>query len=406
MSFRILILLVCFALTSTSASIADDGRTDSLSFWVDSDPPIGKTANDYWIDKQFIYNYRDVVVHKGIHHSYFMITGANVTSVEFYGGVQEIYDGRHAVIFSVWDARVKCGNNDCYPDATDTANQAKLIKNSPEATTVRFDHEGNGISTMVYGANWQYEQKIGWLVNQEPADKGTLISAAYRLGDGPWKYIATYYVPRRYEMALTGGYGFIEDYNSPNTPTVLRSMTVGPTIMEDENGNQEVLTNIYIGSSADKNRHKIKVEGDSLNLAVGVEPQSDAKGDYRVRLGKPNIYTDYSGGKTVIQEAISGVTTLPQEKALRDKAKAEAKAAADLKTKLEAEAKAAAELKAKQEAEAKAAADLKAKLEAEAKAKAAKIVMPKKSVITCVKGSTVAKITGINPKCPSGYKKK
>jgi hypothetical protein len=84
---------------------------------------------------------------------------------------------------------------------------------------------------------------------------------------------------------------------------------------------------------------------------------------------------------------------------LKAKQEAEAKAAAELKAKQEAEAKAAAELKAKQEAEAKAAAELKAKQEAEAAAN-------KKKTITCVKGKTVKKVTAVNPKCPSGYKKR
>lgn len=56
------------------------------------------------------------------------------------------------------------------------------------------------------------------------------------------------------------------------------------------------------------------------------------------------------------------------------------------------------EAKAKAEAEAKA----KAEVEAKAKAEAAN----KKVTITCVKGKTVKKVTSVNPKCPSGYKKK
>jgi hypothetical protein len=30
----------------------------------------------------------------------------------------------------------------------------------------------------------------------------------------------------------------------------------------------------------------------------------------------------------------------------------------------------------------------------------------KKTTITCVKGKTTKKVTGVNPKCPAGYKKK
>lgn len=103
-------------------------------------------------------------------------------------------------------------------------------------------------------------------------------------------------------------------------------------------------------------------------------------------------------------EAKSAVELKARQEA-EAKAAAE-KAAAELKAKQETEAKAAAEkaaaeLKAKQEAEAKAAAELKAKQQAEAAA--SKI---KKYTINCVKGNVTKKITGVNPKCPKGYKKK
>jgi hypothetical protein len=88
-------------------------------------------------------------------------------------------------------------------------------------------------------------------------------------------------------------------------------------------------------------------------------------------------------------------------------AEAKAKAEAEAKAKAEAEAKAKAEAEAKAKAEAeakaKAEAEAKAKAEAEAKARAAK---SKKTTIICVKGKNSKKVTGVQPKCPSGYKKK
>ena len=80
---------------------------------------------------------------------------------------------------------------------------------------------------------------------------------------------------------------------------------------------------------------------------------------------------------------------------------AKAKVEAEAKAKAEAEAKAKAEEEAKAKAEAEATA--KAKVEAEAKAKAA---LAKKTTITCVKGKISKKVTAVNPKCPTGYKKK
>jgi hypothetical protein len=60
------------------------------------------------------------------------------------------------------------------------------------------------------------------------------------------------------------------------------------------------------------------------------------------------------------------------------------------------------ELKAKQEAEAKAAAELLAKQEADVAAKAA---VSKKKAFTCKKGKLVTKVKGVNPRCPTGFKR-
>jgi M6 family metalloprotease-like protein len=61
-----------------------------------------------------------------------------------------------------------------------------------------------------------------------------------------------------------------------------------------------------------------------------------------------------------------------------------------------------AEAISKLEAKARAEAEAKARAEAEAKAKAPAL----KTTINCLKGKTVKKITAVNPKCPSGYKRK
>jgi len=125
----------------------------------------------------------------------------------------------------------------------------------------------------------------------------------------------------------------------------------------------------------------------------------------------------HSGGTAIAYK----LDLVKQAEVFVEKLKAEELiAAAELKAKQEAEARviaekiaaelkanqAAAELKAKQEAEEKlaaekTAAEIKAKKETEARA-----VAKKKSTITCVKGKLTKKVTGINPKCPSGYKLK
>jgi len=73
-----------------------------------------------------------------------------------------------------------------------------------------------------------------------------------------------------------------------------------------------------------------------------------------------------------------------------------AKAKADANSKAAAD-KLAAEQKEKVDADAKAAADALA---------AQKAAALKKTTITCVKGKLTKKVTAVNPKCPTGYKKK
>lgn len=105
----------------------------------------------------------------------------------------------------------------------------------------------------------------------------------------------------------------------------------------------------------------------------------------------------------VLKDLIKTAEKIVEDDKKIEFAQAEAvRLAAALKAKQEEDAKAAAELKANQEAEAKVAADLKAQQEAAAKLAATK----KKTTITCIKGKAIKKVTGISPKCPSGYKRK
>jgi hypothetical protein len=164
--------------------------------------------------------------------------------------------------------------------------------------------------------------------------------------------------------------------------------------------------------------------------------------------------------KAKLEAEAKAAADLKAKQEAETKAAAEAKATIELKAKQEAETKAAAEAKAKQEAEAKAAADkvtcvvnrvqllavqnslltainsypksantlndtrsrLQSALSSSCIADVtlndfrgevlsviaqAKIpVSTKKTTITCVKGKTVKKVTGIGPKCPTGYKVK
>ena len=105
----------------------------------------------------------------------------------------------------------------------------------------------------------------------------------------------------------------------------------------------------------------------------------------------------FIGAGTRIGLGVSLGCTSPEDKAIQAKAAAEAasKAAAE---KAAADAVNAAKDKAAQDAADKVAAQKKIAAQAAAS--------KKKTTITCLKGKTIKKVTGVNPVCPKGYKRK
>jgi hypothetical protein len=111
----------------------------------------------------------------------------------------------------------------------------------------------------------------------------------------------------------------------------------------------------------------------------------------------------FIGAGTRIGLGVSLGCTSPEDKAIQAKAAAEAasKAAAE---KAATDAANAAKDKAAQDAADKVTAQKKI---ADLEAQVAKIAAKAKNItITCIKGKTVKKVTGIKPVCPKGYKKK
>jgi hypothetical protein len=378
-----------------------DGRTDAMSFWFDPDTLPGETFLKYFERKQYSYIYKEATILESTNSTYFMINGINADPnyPDFYGGVQQLYDGRRVAIFSAWDlGKSNCEYFSCKAEDAEVKNRIALFAKGERTTSRRSGGEGTFMQSFIYDLDWKIGQKISWLVGLEPAGTESLLSVAVKLENEPWEFFASYTLPTRFKNGLAGGYGFIEDYGL-NTPFIPRMMSLGPAIAETQDGKKDVLTNLYVASSKEKNRHKVTVLGSAVVGQVGSEPQPNAQADYRLRLGLPVSMPDYSEGKALIENIVKGKSTRFQEELKRLEEAAVAKAAFDENARLEAEAE--AKIIALREAEAKAAAELKAKQDVEAKAAATK-----KITITCVKGKIIKKVSGVKPRCPAGYKKK
>lgn len=395
---RILLSMLLIVASSVSggqpASAVDayaDGRTDAMSFWFDPDLTSGETLLSYTTKKQHRYIYKEATILESTNSTYFMITGANgyPDYPDFYGGVQQLYNGKRVALFSAWDLGISnCEYFSCKPEDAEQKNKISLWAKGARTTSQRGGGEGTFMQSFIYDLDWKIGQKISWLVSLEPAGVESLLSVAIKLEGQPWELFASYIIPTRFKNGLPGGYGFIEDYGV-NTPFVPRTMSLGPTIAETFGGEQNVLTNLYVASSKDKNRHKVTVAGSEVIGQVGIEPQINAQADYRVRLGMPTPLPDYSQGKALLEETVKGKSTRYQEelKRLEEAAASRVIAEANAKAESEAKAKIAAEIKAMQDAKIKAAAK-------------------KRNTIICVKGKLKRIVTAVKPACPTGYKKK
>ena len=357
---------------------------------------------------------RDVVVEKSGDASYFSIIG-NFTPA-FYLGIQESHNkatgkiNRNA-IFSAWDTYDGATTNNLGPESRPMVGRTTVVSLGKGVTGGNgFGGEGTGVNAFINDFGWKVGDTVRAVVNLRLVTGGTEISAALQINNQDWRYFGTYMYAKSFE-SLEPGYSFIEDFGT--TPRVVRAAEFGNTWLESEDLTTIVpISGVWAqafrgGSQNDLNipYHLItQKKSTSLWAQTGGDEFISKKGVQAVIATTPNIQIPI--------EARIAALNLAGEKAiqykvnyLQNKSQADAKAAAELKAKQEADAKAAAELKAKLDAEAKAkaAAELKAKLDAEAKAKAAST---KKLTITCVKGKLAKKVTGVKPKCPTGYKLK
>jgi len=375
----VIVLVIALVTNSVSPAIAQEQlRSDAVNVFFDPDFPLpaGQSLKNYYESRKFRFLYREIIPVAVSSDTYFMIAGANSGYPDFYGGVQQYKDGSKYAIFSAWDVNSDGTCYTCLPGTAAPENQVSVWAKGSRTTTRFFGNEGTGMNSMIPGFEWKIGERIAMLTAIDPAGKGSLISAAFKVGEGPWEFMTSFYVPTRYDIGMSGGYSFVENWVGGNE-NAERSYLVGPAILEDEDGKKEVFTNLYVGANnptGDKiaNEFAITAEGSWLRIQTGIGLQANSKPELRLQISKPALTPNYDLGKALIDKYVEGKSTRNEEKKIKleeiakAKQEAEAKAAAELKAKQEAEAKAAAELKAKQEAEAKAAAELKAKQDAAA----------------------------------------
>jgi hypothetical protein len=375
-------ILLAITHLSLPAKGAEALRADVINVFFDPDFPLpaGQSLMTHYQSKKYVYLYREIIPVEVGGNTYFAILGANGGYPDFYGGIQYFEDGSKAAIFSAWDVGADGACSACLPGTAAPEKQVSVWAKGPRTVTRPFGYEGTGMNSMIYGFDWKLNQKVAMLASIEPAGTGSLISAAFKNGNEPWEFMTSFYVPTRYDMGMPGGYSFLEDWTG-GAENIARSYLVGPSYLEDEDGNGVYLTNAYVGvhnptGTKIPNKHSITVENSWLRVRSGISIQADAKPEYRLQLQRPTQFPDIIEGKALLESKTAGKSTRYQEKLKRLEAAIAAKAATEEKNK------------------------------EDAKVLAAKLAAVKKSTITCVRGKTIKKVTGTKPKCPSGFKKK
>ena len=438
------IAVITFSMICGAAPVQaqDSLRSDSVNVWFDPDFPLpeGQTLKSYYESRKFRFLYREIIPTAVSSDTYFAITGANGGYPDFYGGIQQYKDGSQYAIFSAWDVNSDGACWECLPGTAAPENQVSVWAKGSRTTTKPFGYEGTGMNSMIPGFEWKVGEKIAMLTAVDPAGKGSLISAAFRVGDRPWEFMTSFYVPTRYEIGMSGGYSFVENWVAGNA-NAQRSYLVGPAILEDEEGRREIFTNLYVAANnptGDKipNEFAISPEGSWLRVQTGIGIQSGIKPEYRVQISKPAIIPSYTEGKELIDKYVEGKSTRNEERMKRLEEVAKIKAAADkneIRILLDSVAGQISSLRLSigennvrvqqvtldrlnlafqvsavsgypeiLRLAQKTQADLLALEQAFAKER--KTV--KKTTIICVKGKVTKKVTAVSPKCPTGYKKK
>ncbi len=308
--FSCLLILSSFSLTA----IASESPTsaDTVSLFYDPDFPLasGQTLATYYASKRYLYVYREIVPIEGGGNTFFNILGSNAGDYpEFFGGIQTFKDGRpNAAIFSAWDKRSYC--TDCAPGSTDVSKQVSIVAKGLRTETRPFGYQGTGVTSLLNDFNWKYGEKISMLAVVEPSSSGYLLSAAIKRQNLPWEFIISFSVPAPFITGMPGNYSFLQDFG--NDPKIKRSYLVGPSILEDDAGNQIAFTNVFVSaynaSVASASRHSIELDGSWIKVTTGIDAQTKASKEYRFQLPKPNSLPNYSEAKVLLAKQVAGRT--------------------------------------------------------------------------------------------------
>jgi len=184
--------------------------TVSLCLWVSAcavavEKPVPRAARSvhlWYPGEQGIVYYNEVTVERSYPGSYFCVCGFR----HGYFGIQELWQGKKVVLFSVWDPGKQ--NN---PNAVPEDRQVKVLHEGKGVRVSRFGNEGTGGKSM-FDYQWKVGETYKCMVKTSVEGDRTKYSAYFYLNEeNKWKHLATFQTITGGDY-LSGYYSFVEDF--------------------------------------------------------------------------------------------------------------------------------------------------------------------------------------------------
>lgn len=287
--------------------ILPDMQADYVALLFEPNFPLSQpTLEEHYQEKGYQFLYREIVPLQSAANTYFAIMGD--FSPEFYGGVQELDDGTHVAIFSVWDVNADETCWDCLPGSAPTENQISPFRVGPRAVVEGFGYEGTGLKSMIYDFNWSVDTKVAMLTSLRSFNDGSLVSAAFRIGTGPWEFAASFFVPTKIETGMPAGYAFLEHFGVSQGLNQ-RSVLIGPSFLANDDGEGAYYSSFYasgysISDFSSGDRHAVEVVGEWVKVTTGLAEEAPIVQDTFVVM-TPADPPDLSQGIELIEEIVS-----------------------------------------------------------------------------------------------------
>lgn len=152
--------------------------------------------------EQGVVYYNEVTVQKSYPGSYFCVCGFG----HGYFGIQELWEGRKVVLFSVWDPGKQ--NN---PNSVPEDRRVKILHEGQDVRVSRFGNEGTGGKSM-FDYQWKVGETYKCMVKATvDGDRTTYAAYFYLNEENKWKHLATFQTITGGDY-LSGYYSFVEDF--------------------------------------------------------------------------------------------------------------------------------------------------------------------------------------------------